>query len=86
MFIIAATRTVRKVYGDTVSQLFFNPLIPVPTVTSLGLSSISDVINFDQLHLYSTAAGGKVLFSNTQIRVFHLMVPRDMHKNAQKVE
>ena len=40
-----------------------NPLTPVPPVTSLGLSSNSDVITFDQNwhHLYSTSVGGKDL-------------------------
>ena len=40
-----------------------NPLTPVPPVTSLGLSSTSDVITFDQIwhHLYSTSAGEKDL-------------------------
>ena len=44
---------------------------------SLGFSSTSDVISFDQNwhHLYSTATGGKDLSSNTQIRVIGLMEP-----------
>ena len=48
-----------------------NPLTPVPAVTSLGLSSTSDVITFDQNwhHLCSTSAGGKDLSSDAQIRV-----------------
>jgi len=41
-----------------------NPLTPVPAVTSLGLSSTSDVTNFD-----STAEGGNDISSDTQIRV-----------------
>ena len=44
----------------------------------LGNSSTSEVISFDQNwhHLYSTAAGGKDLFNNTQIRVIGLMAPK----------
>jgi len=43
----------------------------VPAVMSLGLSSTSDVIAFDQNwhHLCSTSAGGKDLSNDTQIRV-----------------
>ena len=44
---------------------------------SLGLSSTSDTITFDQNwhHLYSTAAGGKDLSNDAQIRVISLMEP-----------
>ena len=40
-----------------------------PNVTSLGLSSTSDVITFDQNwhHLFSTSARGKDLSSDAQI-------------------
>ena len=47
-------------------------LTPVPAVTaSLGLSSTSDAITFDQNwhHLCSTSAGGKDLSNDAQIRV-----------------
>ena len=46
-------------------------------MTSLGLSSTSDIITFDQNwhHLCSTFAGGKDLFSDTQIRVIGRMEP-----------
>ena len=46
-------------------------------MTNLGLCSSSDVISFDQNwhHLYSTAAGGKDLSNNTQIRVIGLIEP-----------
>ena len=39
------------------------PVGPLPAVWSLSLSSTSDVISFDQNchHLYSTAAGEKIL-------------------------
>ena len=45
--------------------------------TSLGFSSTSDVVSFDQNwhHLYSIAAGGKDPSNNTQIRVIGLMAP-----------
>jgi len=44
---------------------------------SLGLSSSSDIITFDQNlhHLCSTSAGGKELSSDTQIRVLGPMEP-----------
>ena len=63
------------------------PCRPKPAVTSLGLSSTSDVITFDQNwhHLCSTSAGGEDLSSDAQIRVIGRMEPK-MHKNAQKVE
>jgi len=46
-----------------INLININPLTPVPPVTSLGLSSTSDVITFDQIwqHLYSTSAGEKDL-------------------------
>ena len=46
-------------------------------MTSLGISSTSDVITFDQNwdHLYSTSAGGKDLSNDTQIRVISLTAP-----------
>ena len=48
-----------------------------PNVTSLGLSSTSDVITFDQNwhHLYSTSAGGKDISNDVQIRVIGPMEP-----------
>jgi len=44
---------------------------------SLGLSSTSDVIPFDQNwhHLYSTCAGGKHRSNDAQIRVTYRMEP-----------
>ena len=55
-------------------------------VTSLGLSSTSDVITFDQNwhHLYSTSAGGKNLFSDAQIRVIRRMEPEICKKMLKK--
>ena len=46
-------------------------------LTSLGLSSTSYVVTFDQNwhHLYSTSAGGKDLSNDAQIRVIGLMEP-----------
>ena len=46
-------------------------------MTSLGLSSTSDVITFDQNwhHLYSTSAGGKDISNDVQIRVIGPMEP-----------
>ena len=46
-------------------------------MTSLGLSSTSDVITFDQNwhHLYSTSAGGKDRSNDAQIRVIGRMQP-----------
>ena len=60
----------------------FNPLTPVPAVTSLGLSFTSDVITFDQNwhYLYSTSAGGKDLSNDAQIRVIGLMEPETCAK------
>ena len=54
---------------------FINPLAPVPPVTSLGLSSSSDIISFDQNwhHLYSTSGGGRHLSNDAQTRVIGLM-------------
>ena len=67
-----------------------NPLTPVPAVTavtSLGLSSTSDVITFDQNwhHLYSTSAGGKDLSNDAQIRVISLMKPEICTKMLKKL-
>ena len=60
---------------------------PVPAVTSIGLSSTSDVISFDQNwhHLYSTAAGRKHLSNNTQIRVVGLMEREICTKTLKKL-
>jgi len=66
-----------------------NPLTPVPPVTSLGLSSTSDIITFDQNwhHLYSTSAGEKDLSDDAYFIVIVLLEPEIcMHKNAQKVD
>jgi len=54
---------------------------------SLGLSSTSDVLTFDQNwhHLCSTSAGGKDLSNDTQIKEIGPMEPEILHKNAQKV-
>ena len=56
-------------------------------MTSLGLSSTSDVITFDQNwhHLYSTSAGGKDLSNNTQIRALRLMAPEIRTKMLKKL-
>ena len=57
--------------------IVFNPLTPMRAVTSIGLSSTSDVITFDQNwhHLCSTSAGGKDLSSDAQIRVISRTEP-----------
>ena len=57
--------------------LTLNPLMPVPPVTNLCLSSSSDVITFDQNwhHIYSTPAGGKDLSNDAQIRVIGQIEP-----------
>ena len=49
---------------------------------SLGLSSASDVITFDQNwhHLWPTSAGGKDLFNDSQVRVIGLMEPEICRK------
>jgi len=54
---------------------------------SIGLSSTSDVIPFDQnwYHLYSTFAGGKHLSIDTQIRVTGRMVPEICTKMLKKL-
>ena len=51
-------------------------------MTSLGLSSTSDVITFDQNwhHVYSTYAGGQDLSNDAQIRVIGLMEPETCTK------
>jgi len=65
----------------------FNSLTPVPAVTSLGLSSTSDVITFDQNwhHLCSTSAGGKDLSNDTQIRVVGPMEPEICTKMLKRL-
>ena len=58
-------------------------------MTSLGFSSTSDVITFDQNwhHLCSTSAGGEDLSSNAQIGVIGRMrVPRYAQKCSKTVE
>ena len=57
-------------------------------MTSLGLSSTSDVITFDQNwhYIYSTSARGEDLSSDAHIRVINWMEPGICTKNAQKVE
>ena len=54
---------------------------------SLGLSSTSDVITFDQNwhHLCSTSAGGKDLSNDAQIRVIGLMEPEICTKMLKKL-
>ena len=59
--------------------VLFNPLAPVPAVTSLGLSSTSH-----RFHLYSTSAGVKDLSNDVQIRVIGLMEPEICTKNVPK--
>ena len=56
-------------------------------VTSFGASSTSDTISFDQNwhHLCSTAAGGKGLSNNTQIRVISLMESEICTKMLKKL-
>jgi len=58
-------------------------------MTSLGLSSTSDVITFDQnwhyLHVCSASAGGKDLSSDTQIRVIGPMEPEICTKMLKKL-
>jgi len=59
----------------------------VPAVTSLGLSSTSDVITFDQNwhHLCSTSAEGKDLSNDTQIRVVGPMEPEICTKMLKRL-
>jgi len=54
---------------------------------SLGFSSTSDVIPFDQNkhHLYSTCAGGKHLSNDAQIRVTGRMEPEICTKMLKKL-
>ena len=54
---------------------------------SLGLSSTSDVITFDQNwhHLWSTSAGGKYLSNDAQIRVVGLIEPEICTKMLKKL-
>jgi len=54
---------------------------------SLGLSSTSDVIPFDQNwhHLYSTCTGGKHLSNDAQIRVIGQMEPEICTKMLKKL-
>ena len=56
-------------------------------MTSLGLSSTSDVITFDQNwhHPYSTSAGGKDLSSDAQIRVIGQIEPETRTKMLKKL-
>ena len=55
-------------------------------MTSLGLSSTSDVITFDQNwhHLCSTSAGSEDLFSDAQIRVIARLEPEICTKMLKK--
>ena len=64
-----------------------NPVTPMPAVTSLGLSSTSDVITFDQNwhHLCSTSGGEKDL-SRCPDQSDWPNGAWDMHKNAEKAE
>ena len=54
---------------------------------SLGISSTSDVITFDQSwhHLYSSSAGGKDLANDAQIRVIGRMEPEICTKMFKKL-
>ena len=65
----------------------FNPLTAVPAVMSLGLSSTSDVITFEQNwhHVYSSSTGGKDLSNNTWITVISLMEPEICTKMLKKL-
>ena len=56
-------------------------------MTSLGLSSTSDVITFDQNwhYLYSTSAGGKDLSNDAQIREIGRMEPEICTKMLKKL-
>ena len=65
----------------------FNPLTAVPAVMSLGLSSTSDVITFEQNwhHVYSSSTGGKDLSNNTWITVISLMEPEICTKLLKKL-
>ena len=56
-------------------------------MTSLGLSSTSDVITFDQNwhHGYSTSAGGKDLSNDAQIRVIGPREPEICTKMLKKL-
>ena len=67
----------RKFCSEFFTQLFEHFCAYLRLHQKLGLSSTSDVITFDQNwhHLYSTFAGGKVLFNDTKIRVIGLMEP-----------
>ena len=60
-------------------------LTPVPAVTSLGLCSTSDVINFDQNwhHLYSNSAGGRDIPNDIQIRVTAQWSPKYTRKCSE---
>ena len=62
---------------SVIYQITVNPLTPMPAVTSFGLSSTCDVINFDQNwhQLHSTSAGGTDLSNDAQIRVIGVMEP-----------
>ena len=56
-------------------------------MTSLGLSSTSDVITFNQNwhHLKSTSAKGKDLSNDAQVRVIGLMEPEIWAKMLKKL-
>ena len=56
-------------------------------VTNLGLSSISDIITFNQNwhHLYSNSVGGKYLSNNAQIRVLGRLEPEICTKMLKKL-
>ena len=64
-----------------------NPVTPMSAVMSLGLSSTSDIITFDQNwhHLCSTSAGEKDLSSDAQIRVIDQMEPEICTKMLKKL-
>ena len=64
-------------YNFVFDALNFSPLTLVPPVTSLGLSSTSDVLTFDQswYHLSSISARRKELFNDNQTRVISSVEP-----------
>ena len=62
------------------------PAVTGRDLTSLGLSSTSDVITLDQNwhYLCSTSAGGKDLSSDAQIRVIGLKEPEICTQNVER--
>ena len=66
---------------------YLNPLTPVPAVTSLDLSSTSDITTFDQNqhHLYSTSARGNDLSNDAHARVINVTEPEICTKMLKKL-